>query len=180
MIRWKPFKYRGDTYDLTHLYPRTVRYEQTAKGNQPSRSYTADVIFSLHCFTRGFREGETPDESLLYADSRECRVFDFQRYQLSKFLPQIVYGLSQRKCYHTERGNFFSIELLSQEDGSVIEYNIFFTASRSSKKGVVNLFVQSAYVRDSQHSSNRPQKKPIGFHVILFNTLHNRPIKPPK
>ena len=61
MIRCKPFEYRGDVYKLTHLFPRTVRYEQAAKGDQPSLSYTVDVIFSLHCFARGPREGETLD-----------------------------------------------------------------------------------------------------------------------
>jgi len=50
-------------------------------------------------------------------------------------------------------------------------------AGRAAKKGVVNLYVQSAYVRDAEHASNRPKKKPISFFVILFNTLHNKPIK---
>jgi hypothetical protein len=132
-------------------------------------------MFGLHCFTRGLPRGaQQPNPALLYADSREKREFDFQRYELSKRLPAIVETLPRRKCFHTERGNFFCIDLVDDQ-GKHIEYDIFFAASRSSKGGL-NLFVQSAYVRDT---SNRPHKKPIGFFVILFNTLNNRPIKPP-
>jgi hypothetical protein len=63
------------------------------------------------------------------------------------------------------------------ETGTPVEYEIYFAASKSSRKGVVNLFVQSAYVRDPEHLANRPQRKPIRFHVILFNILNNIPIK---
>jgi len=115
---------------------------------------------------------------MLYSDNRETRIFDFQRYELSKRLPVILDTLGQRKCYHTGKGNFFSIDLIN-EDGTVTEYDIFFVASRSSRKGRLNLFVQSAYVRDPQHGSNRPQKKPIGLYVILFNVFHGKPIKIP-
>jgi len=50
MICWRPFTHQGKVYDLTHLHPRTVIYEQAAKGDKPSRRYTVDVIFGLHCF----------------------------------------------------------------------------------------------------------------------------------
>lgn len=93
-------------------------------------------------------------------------------------MPEIIDGLAQRKCYHTGKGNFFSVEIV-REDGQVIEYDIFFVASRSSAKGRINLFVQSAYVRDANYASNRPDRKTIGFYVILFNTLNNKPIKTP-
>lgn len=132
----------------------------------------------MHCFTRGIKNGEQPDSAMLYRDSRECRVFDVRRYQLSKHLPSIVDGLPPRKCQHTGKGNFFVAEVLT-EQGDKVDYEVFFQTSRSSKKGVVTLYVQSAYVRDEQHSSNRPKSKPINFFVILFNTLTNKPIKIP-
>lgn len=180
VIRWKPFIHQGKVYDLAHLHPRTIVYHQAAKGDKPARSYTVNVIFGLHCFTHGFPKGGLPsDLALLYADSREQREFDFQRYELSKRLPVIIEELPCRKCFHTGKGNFFSIDMIDDQ-GRRIEYDIFFAASRSLKGGL-NLFVQSAYVRDALHASSRPHQKPIGFLVILFNTLNNRPIKlPPK
>jgi hypothetical protein len=176
MIDWKPFEFHGVVYDLTHLHPKPVVYRQAASGDKPEREYRVEVIFSMHCFTRGKKDGEKPDNALLYRDSRECRVFDFRRYQLSKHLPVIVEELHQRKCHHSGKGNFFIVEIVTEE-GDKVEYDIFFEVSRTAKKGVVNLYVQSAYVRDAEHASNRPKKKPISFFVILFNTLHNKPIK---
>jgi hypothetical protein len=105
-VHWKPFIFGGRTYDLSHLHPRTCRYEQPAKGNKPARTYTVDVIFSLHCFTRSLLDGEDVDKGLLYADDREKRVFDFQRYELSKHLPAIIESLDQRKCFQTGNDNF--------------------------------------------------------------------------
>jgi hypothetical protein len=178
-MQWKPFQFRGELFDLAHLHPRSVTYVQPARGDAPARTYRVDVIFGLHCFTRGRSQDTTQESTLLYKDDREIRVFDFVRYQLSKRLPEIVEGLARKKCYHTGKGNFFTVEIV-QDDGKVIEYDIFFVASRSSTKGKINLFVQSAYVRDAMHASSRPARKPVGFYVILFNTLHNRPIKSPQ
>jgi hypothetical protein len=97
-----------------------------------------------------------------------------------------VARLDQCKCYHTGRGNYFSIQLVDAS-GAPVEYDVFFTVSRSSQKGVLNVFVQSAYVRDAEHmnrprpnASRRPNLQPIGFHVILFNTLMGKAIKMPK
>jgi hypothetical protein len=177
-VQWKPFTFGGDCYDLSHLHPRTCQYEQSAIGDKPARVYTVDVIFSLHCFTRGLFDDEAVDTALLYCDRRETRVFDFQRYELSKQLPVIVESLGKRKCFHTGHDNFFSVALIDR-DGNSIEYDIFFTASRASrKKAVVNLYIQSAYVRDLKHGNRPRMKSAIGFCVILFNVLNNRPIKP--
>jgi hypothetical protein len=177
-VHWKPFTFRGQVYDLGHLHPRTCHYEQPAKGDKQARIYTVDVIFSLHCFTRALLDTEEADPAMLYADDRETRLFDFQRYDLSKHLPAIIETLDRRKCFHTGHDNFFSLALIDR-DGNTIEYDIFFTASRSSRKrGVVNLYIQSAYMRDEAHSNRPRMKSPIGFHVILFNVLNNRPLKP--
>lgn len=178
-MQWKPFKHGGNEYDLSHLHPCTLTYEQPATSSTPPRTYQVDIIFGLHCFTRGRKGKEITERALLCSDDRETRVFDFVRYGLSKQLPAIISGLGQRKCYHTGKGNFFSIEIL-RGDEKAIEYDIFFVASRSSKKGRINLYVQSAYVRDAEHASSRPIAKPIGFCIILFNTLNNRPIKMPR
>jgi hypothetical protein len=81
-VKWNPFTYGGQVYDLSHLHPRTCRYEQAAKGDNPARIYTVDVIFSLHCFTRSLLDDEVADTALFYADDRETRCFDFRRYEL--------------------------------------------------------------------------------------------------
>jgi len=174
-MNWQPFVYQNLVYDLSHLNSRTATYEQPAKGDKPVRQYQVEVIFSLHCFTRGFQENEQPERDLLYSDSRETRVFDFRRYELSKQLPRIMQELADRKCYHSGKGNFFTVEVFDEQEEK-IEYDIFFEASKSEKRGTIRLFVQSAYVRDAKHRS-RPALNRIGFYVILFNTINNKPIK---
>src|SRR2546428_29181 len=101
----------------------------------------ADVIYSLHCFTRGM-ENEPPDPALLYGDTGEPRIFDFRRYELSRRLPEIIGGRMTRKCFQTDRGNFFTVEIID-DTGDLVEYEMYFTASKSSRrKDVINLFVQ--------------------------------------
>ena len=171
-MHWKDFEHDGVKYDLRHLYPRTLQFERPAKGDKPAVIFAVDAIFSLHCFTH-----ELPpcayDRNLTYADARETRLFDFERYELSKRLPGIIETLAQRKCFQTGHGNFVTVEVV-REDGVSVNYHVFFTASKSDRKGRVNIYVQSAYVPDRKVSTSG---KPIRFLVILYNTLNKLPIR---
>ena len=170
-MEWQAFVHENTNYYLSHLRSRTMVYEQPAKGGNPARKYEVEVEFSCHCFTRGLPEEGPVDHKLLYSD--EKRIFDFQRYRLSKLLPGIVEELPNRACFHTDtrQDNFFSLDQQNGEE----TYEIYFKADRVGK-GRLKLFVQSAYLRDKQHGS-RPKNYKIGFFVILYNTLHQKPIK---
>ncbi|MGD0520166.1 MAG: hypothetical protein ABSA48_02815 [Terracidiphilus sp.] len=74
------------------MHPHSVTYVQPAKGDAPARVYKVDVMFGLHCFTRGRGQDVPHENALLYGDDRETRVFDFVRYELSKRLPEIIEG----------------------------------------------------------------------------------------
>lgn len=159
---------------MSHLWNKTCHYEQPATSTETARCYTVEIEFGLHTFTRARKTGESPVADLLYSDARETRVFDFERYELSKLLPCLVEELPRRKCYHTGKGNFFTVEVITREHQAE-EYFVFFESSRTKRKSILRLFVQSAYVR----SAGRLKRKPIGFYVVLFNTLHNKPIRVP-
>ena len=178
MIAWRPFVLEGKTYDLAHLHPQMITYVQSAKGAHPERTYEVQVIYSLHCFTRGFKPGEGGQEAMAYSDSRETRCFDELRYLCSHQLPALVQDLPSMACHHTGHGNFFTIKMMNPGTGQSDTYEVYFEVSRSSVPGRLNLFVQSAYIRDRVHS-NRPKRKRINFFVVLYNTLHGRAIKPP-
>lgn len=171
-MQWKNFDYGGSIYDLSHLSPRTLQFERPAQGDKPAVIFTVDVVFSLHCFTH-----ELPscayDWKLTYSDSRETRLFDFERYEHSKRLPEIIETLAQRKCFHTGHGNFVTIEI-ARKNGDSINYYIFFTASKSGRIGRVNIYIQSAYVPNKKVGTSG---KPIRFLVILHNTLNQLPIR---
>ena len=178
-MRWHAFSYGGREYTLSHLHPFEWQFRALASGTRPERTYQVQVIFSMHTFTRGIEGERQPEADLIYRDTREEREFDFERYELSKQLPAIVRSLGERACYHTHHGTFFTIELTGPE-GNKRNYEVYFNASRASRKGWLNLYVQSAYVRDSAHGTAQPKKRRIGFQVIAYNVLLGRPIKPGK
>ena len=150
-----------------------------AQGTNPQGNYTVDVIFSFHCFTHKPRDGETPDPALRLTQGLETRVFDFYRWELSQHLPDIIARLMERKCFHAGRSNFLTVGIVNQADQSIVQYSIFFEVSRSSRKGALNLYVQSAHVRGNSGSKQR-HNPPIAFHFILHNTLNKIAIKEPK
>jgi len=115
----------GRIYDLSHLDPFTFDFMVPEKDGRPQQRYAIDVLCSWHCFTRGIAAGERFTENLAYSRGRETRIFDERRCHLSKNLPRIIRGIGSRKCFHTGRGNFFTVELVDEE-GNRIEYTNLF------------------------------------------------------
>jgi hypothetical protein len=176
-IAWKAFDLQGSTYDLSHLHPFDFVFIVPAKGDKPEQRYQINVSFSLHCFSRGFKEGETALEEWCYADNREKRIICLDRHALSLELPRVIREVGQRKCFHTNHDNFVTIEIIDKA-GEPHDYTVFFTVSKAGKGTGLNLFVQSAYVRDRIPLKSKP--KPIKFMVIAHNTAHNKKIKAPR
>jgi len=177
MIYWEPFVFENVTYDLGHLHPFKMVINQAATKDKPERQYKIQVIFSLHCFTKSQKGQEQIDTDKLYRDNREVRIFDFERYELSKYLKGIIEDIGQKKCFHTGHGNFFIIELLTNNQER-IEYEVYFTISKGEK--LLNLFIQSAYSRDGKHKSGKKKRKPIKFVVLAHNTQVGKKIVMPK
>lgn len=175
-MKWKSFHHQGQEYDLSHMHPFDWEYTAPATDKRPERCYRMEVHFSMHTFTRGLDQGETVAKELLYRDTREERAFDFLRYALSAQLPEIVQQLGERVCYHTHHGTFFTIEAVNPE-GVTQDYEVYFKLSRASRKGWLNLYVQSAYVRDSEHGTAQPKRRKIGFQVIAYNITEGKEIK---
>jgi hypothetical protein len=174
-VNWVAFEHDGKIYDLDHLASYEKKFERAAKDGKPATVFTVDVTFSLHCFAREVPASESYDKALEYSDARETRLFDFGRYEQSKRLPVIIETLAERKCLQTGHSNFLTIDYFN-EDGNKTEYDIFFAVTKSSRRGRLNLFIQSAYIRNDP--KNRPPSgKPIGFLTILHNILNGKPIR---
>jgi len=172
-MKWLPFKQGEKAYDLLH--PCTLEYKRPGEGNKAAEAYKVEVTYTLHCFSRGLKPGETCDDDLMYSDGHEIRVFDFRRYELSKFLPAIIQTLPDRKPYHNKnRRNFFTVEVVTENE-STIEYDIFFKV-RKKAKSRLEMIVETAFVRDPGYDSTRPDGKPIRFWIILYNTMNNKKI----
>lgn len=170
---------------MGHLHPFRYMFTQEAGDSKPAKTYNFLIEFGLHCFTRGpsKRKGKALadyPEDLYYSDSRETRIFCFRRHCLSSRLPDIAKGIPNVPCYHTGKGNFFVIDLVDRpgvDAGG--EYEVYFKVSRQ-QRGLLRLFIESAYIRDSAHQSSQPRKKKINFFVIAYNTQVGKVIKLPK
>lgn len=126
------------------IYP-TYRAESSGTNN-PRKATNPHVFTTLKSnLVRTALRGplaQTRSLILCLYNPGESRLFDFDRYELSKMLPQILEELPRRGCYQTTGGNFFSIEM--KDKGS---YEIYFRVDKVGK-GRIKLFVQSAYLRD--------------------------------
>ncbi|MCK0769365.1 hypothetical protein [Chromohalobacter canadensis] len=165
----------GEVFDLSHLHPYETEYVVPAKGSNPERRFKVSVSFGLHCFTKTSDDVAAVPDDGWYADNRERRAFCHERWKLSKMLPGIIETLDSRKCLHTGREEFITIEVVV--DGRQFDYAVFFLVTKGGKSGAdLNLFVISAHER---YNALR-YKKPIRFHVILMNRYQGKPIKVPR
>ncbi len=176
LMKWKPFiDPAGKAYSLCHLHP--FRFSIKFESNERYKELEVDVHvgFAMHTFTRNGVAGD--DEAWAYLDDRERRVFDLDRYELSKLLPEIVRALATRKCYQAKHQNFLTIELPSgSRDGG--EYHVFFLLNNWREEGrksgtrCVRLIVQSAYlVKKGVQVPRGRREQPIGFRVLLNRAL---------
>ena len=121
-------------------------------------------------------EGEQIPAALAYSDSRETRIFDFDRYRDSACLPDVVKTLADRPCFHDAYGNFYVFEI-TEADGIKRFYSVFFTLSKAAKKAGLNLYISSAHMRDERPYAHRV--KPIKFRILVYNTWMRKPVRPP-
>ncbi|MQA42151.1 hypothetical protein [Rugamonas aquatica] len=162
-MKWIPADIDGQSYDLSHLHPFTFPLAMPAKGDLPALQFEIEVKFSLHCFTK--EKVEDAQKGLDYGDGRETRTFDFDRYEKSKVLPEIIKTLEQRKCYLAKENNYMTVELADRN--KTVHYQIYFSMAKLAP-GRLTLYVRSAYVKDSPQSVQRI--KPILFKAICAKT----------
>ncbi|MDA8152614.1 MAG: hypothetical protein M0003_07840 [Acidithiobacillus sp.] len=163
----------GNVYELDHLHPLLWEVTIPAKAQNAERVLKIVVSYSMHCFTRKPSTDEDVAADVWYSDSREKRVFDSGRWALSKRLPSIIADLERRRCLHSGREEFITVDMV--EDGRKFEYAVFFTVTKANKtEGAdLNLFINSAHERIDALK----YKKPIKFFVILLNRLLGKPIR---
>lgn len=175
-IAWKPAVIGPVTYDLSHLHPHFWDFTIPGKDGKPDLVLKVRVTYGLHCFTRAQLPGEQVNPTEWYSDSREKRVFCSLRWALSKQLPGIIASLAERRCIHTGREEFVTLEVVHQ--GRTFDYAVFFTVTKATKAdgAHLNLYVNSAHERYDPLQYT----KPISFKFILLNRYQGKEIKPPR
>jgi len=136
------------------------------------------VLFANHCFTRELRRDEIVATELIWQDSREIRVLDRGRYELSvRYLPQIILDLPQRhvRVADHRRPNFVTFEIPPSEDwtGQGL-YAVFFEVEKDARRRKrVLLRIQSAYLLQTpKHRLLKAEK--INFHILLKNAYKKK------
>lgn len=174
-IKWKPHTMGGQEYDLAHLHPHDEIYVIPAGPAGDELRLSMHVSYGMHCFTRKQVDNEFVASDGWYSDSREVRIFCPHRWQLSLMVPEIIATLDRRRCLHTGREEFVTIEIV--ENGERFDYAVFFTVTKGGKSGAdLNLFVNSAHRRYNELRYT----KPIAFKVIALNRYKGKKIKPPR
>jgi len=174
VIAWKNFILNGDIYDLSHLNAHWVEYlDQRDEENQIT--YKFIVTYGLHCFTKDSDELSSEESQLLmYSAPRECRQFNFERYELSKQLPSIIKSLGDKETLvcHAGYGNFATVKILDS-NGREVDYYVVFAVFKEVKK--LRLHVLSAYPK----YEGIGKVKKVGFFVIAKNLLNNKKLPKP-
>jgi hypothetical protein len=171
---WRNFTFDGKTYDLSHLNAHWVDYLDTRNEGNPI-TYRFIVTYGLHCFTKDLEElSKEKSQLLMYGAPRESRPFNFERYEFSKHLPNIIKSLSEKETLvcHAGYGKFATVKILDS-NGREINYFVPFAVFKESKK--LRLHVQSAYPK--YEGIGKVQK--VGFFVIAKNLLHNKKLPKP-
>ena len=171
LIKFPAFRHAGTVYDLSHLDPSVVQYIQPGTDTVAAKVYNVNVIYTQHCFTRDIPRSGAYDQTLAHKDGKEVRLFDGGRWELSKRQPGIVRALTERTCRHAKENNFVTVEAVT-EDGDVLEYDIFFVASKAMRPGYINLIIQSAYLREQKQTGKR-----VSFLTILFSALSGKKLR---
>lgn len=179
LMRWRPHVHSvsNTTYSLSHLHPFQFNLQMAETPKFKPLDVKIFVGFSMHTFTRGEDPGDDP--TWRYHDKRETRIFDLDRYKLSKCLPDVVRTLDRRKCFHAKNQNFLT---LGQPEGVPAgqEYQVFFDLRRGrAGRGdqsvpAVELIVQSAYAAPYGRAPRGRRRQPVGFRVLINGALDGR------
>lgn len=173
-MTWRYINFQGQRYDLSHLQDFHFDVVRPPSDEGGGWEISVHVSFSWHCYTRAPNENEA---SHIYEKDRERRCFCPVRFRHSKLLPDIIQGLSERRVFHTGKGNYITVEIV-EEDGTAIDYEIYFSIRKQGKKRPLRLVVESAYLRASDDVTYQKRKRqPIRFRVLVYNTHHGRRVR---
>ena len=173
---WWPFVFEGNTYDLSHLkYNSFLAVDSRNPKNVVT--YRLHVTYSFHCFAKDDGNlSEDEKEKLMYHAPRESRPFNFKRYQLSKYLPDIIESLSNPKTVVFHRGyeNYATINVID-ENGQGIDYLVSFSIFKENKK--LRLHIRTAFPEDRE----KGKIKKVKFFTLAHNALTGKkmPSAPP-
>ena len=157
---WEGFSYEGTFNRLDHLNVMALTYE----GKKDSYDFV--VTYGLHCFAKDNTEFSIP---IVYADGRESKQVDMERYNASKNLPGIISNLIDHSIYQTTENKFFMLDLYNSAKNITEPYKValaFFKENRLMRIHVTSAF----FAREGEGSVGEPVlKKPNSIFKISLD-----------
>jgi len=168
--KWPNFNHNGIEYPLDHLNVHTI----TFSGEKHEFPFV--VTYGLHCFAKDNNEGNevyVPFEAeLAYQDGRETRPFCFERYQMSKLLPEYIKSFDMAMIRVIGGADKYRvIELIDQDTGDVLEYKIGFSCFKENR--LFRLHVTTAFIERREGLKVGDHKHKSIFQIAL--ELKKRP-----
>jgi len=174
----------GVRCSISHLHDAVYRYPIKGSAGRSPPECDALVQCNSQRITWGPKRGKKIDFSTHGEDRRITdergvhRRFDETRHSHSTNLVRIFGALADRQCIFTGSGNFVTAEIM-EIDGEELPYEVYFRIARESSP-MVRIYVQSAYVRDTNISPNRPsfrrRHEGVSGRVLLAKTLRGEPV----
>lgn len=165
---WKKFEFNGTLYTFEHL---NACKHQFTHPKRPEK-YTLYFTFSHHVFTRALKNNEKISKQKIYpAPSEDLRIFDLERYTLSKQLPNIIENLPEQFFYHGGYGRYCSCKI-EDSNGITINYQIVYRVWK--ERGKMRFHIESAYPLEQQG-----KVKKVNFWVICYNLLKGKKLPRP-
>jgi hypothetical protein len=146
-------QFLGQRYEFAHLQPFEIAL-QLGLDDGTLHQLAVQISFSTHCFTEAFDPVKHQDHHR-YNYRQELRAFDLQRYSCSLSLPSIIQNLPRCKVYRASNSNYTYVAQL-QLEGVAQPYSLFFQFKPqvSSARGVLKMYVQSAYLSPLKTAKN--------------------------
>jgi len=177
----------GTQYNVSHLLSSSFSIAIPASQAYAAVVVTIIVSYSSHCVAFGADPGEKIDflqlgeDRLIYDHRGNARAFCFRRHRWSLNLPSTVHSLLCQPCHFTGYHNWLVLEGIDDQGGKV-EYEIYFTLRRDATPGVLNMYIESAYVRDlGRAAAGRPKSRngTMRFFVIAGKVLRGEAVRNP-
>lgn len=155
------FRHKGQIYDPSHLNDFIFPY------HFGFAIYRIRVSFSCHCFTKAL--DNTPYH-LQYKHGKESREFCFDRFELSKMLPNLIRTLGNVTFYESQKRDYLIIKL-NDDFAPSQHYTIFFNFEKTgNKESDITIYVNSAYIKENE-IVDAPA---IKFNSLLLHILNGK------
>lgn len=157
---WMSRTIDGVEYCFDHL--KTYRITVSRPARSPHAEMSFDLVVNFDCHVATEACGEPHEGPAYWRDSAgKCRVFDKRRYELSQALPSIIQAMVDGKdyCYEAKKNNYM-VWKPAESNLADPPYLFFFDLYLSpEEKGVLVLYVQSAYEKDEPWRMQRENRK---------------------